>query len=118
MKVNIEQQLIRSSFQSFFIQLFILFLVAAADSAAPSSDGKCCEEKRVGDILYNLVESDKDEETSKFGCKDGCVYTADEDPVDKFCFAPGDLKVTCLEKFHWCYEGDCGPDKWGTAFPV
>ena len=73
---------------------------------------------RVGDVLYNLVKSDKDEETAKFGCKDGCVYTADEDPVDEFCFARGDLKATCIEKFHWCYEGDCGPDKWGTAFPV
>jgi len=99
------------------MKFFILFFVAVAQSAE-SSNGKCCEEKTVGDILYKLVESDKDEETSKFGCKDGCVYNADEDPVDRFCFAPGDLKVTCLEKFHWCYEGDCGPDKWGTAFPA
>jgi len=88
--------------------------------SAPSSDGKCCKEKKVGAVLYNLVESDKDEMTKKFGCKDGCVYTADEDDVDKFCFAKGDLPVTCLsegdKEFHWCYEGDCGPDKWGTVF--
>ena len=22
------------------------------------------------------------------------------------------------KEFHWCYEGDCGPDKWGTVFEV
>merc|ERR1711970_470732 len=88
-----------------FLLIFVAYVSAASDS--------CCKEKRVGDILYTLAESDMDDETSKFGCKDGCVYTADEDPVDKFCFKDGGgggggggSPITCLdgEKFYWCYE--------------
>merc|ERR1712055_722271 len=92
--------------------IFVAYVSAASDS--------CCKEKRVGDILYTLAESDMDDETSKFGCKDGCVYTADEDPVDKFCFKDGGSPITCLdgEKFYWCYEGDCGPEFWGDHFPA
>ena len=67
-------------------------------SAASES---CCKEKKVGDILYTLAESDMDDETSKFGCKDGCVYTADEDPVDKFCFKDGGSPITCLDGDHY-----------------
>ena len=63
-------------------------------SAASES---CCKEKKVGDILYTLVESDMDDETSKLGCKDGCVYNADEDPVDRFCFKDGGQPITCLD---------------------
>jgi len=106
---------------------FILILVISA-SAAPSREkregdgnGKCCEEKTVGDILYTLVEGDKMDMTKKFGCKDGCVYMADEDPIDRFCFKDGSLPVTCLDgagHFHWCYEGECGPDNWGKEFPA
>jgi len=98
------------------MKLFLL-LLASSVSSAPTSD-KCCSDKKVGDILYTLAESDKDADTMKFGCKDGCVYKADEDPIDRFCFKDGGLPVTCLEKFHWCYEGACGPDRWGDAFPV
>merc|ERR1711874_651164 len=71
----------------------VLILVASV-SAAPTSD-KCCSEKKVGDILYTLAETDVDD-TAKFGCKDGCVYKAEEDPVDKFCFKDGVLPVTFL----------------------
>jgi len=98
------------------MKVFLIFL--ASVSAAPTSD-KCCSEKKVGAVLYKLDASDMDTETAKYGCKDGCVYTADEDPVDKFCFKDGGMPVTCLdgeEKFHWCYEGDCGPKFWGTEF--
>jgi len=100
---------------------FFLLLLASSVYSAPTSSS-CCDEKKVGNILYKLFESDKEDTTKNFGCKDGCVYTADEDPVDKFCFKDGGLPVTCLDggshEFHWCYEGDCGPDKWGTEFPV
>jgi len=97
---------------------FILVLVAYVSAASKS----CCKEKKVGDILYTLVESDMDDETSKLGCKDGCVYNADEDPVDRFCFKDGGQPITCLDdgdnKFYWCYEGDCGPEFWGDHFPA
>jgi len=99
------------------MRFFLIFL--ASVSTAPTSE-KCCSEKKVGDILYTLAESDMEKDTTKFGCKDGCVYKADEDPVDRFCFKDGDLPVTCLDggdqEFHWCYEGDCGPDRWGDHF--
>ena len=73
----------------------------------------------MGDILYKLVGYDKDEATNKFGCKDGCVYKA-EDHTDRFCFKDGVHPVTCLEEqaFHWCYEGDCGSIHWAQEYPV
>merc|ERR1712215_322459 len=107
---------------------FLILILAVSASAAPSrekreggKEGECCEEKTVGDILYTLVEGDKMEMTKKFGRKDGCVYKADEDPNDRFCFKDGTLPVTCLDgpgHFHWCYTGDCGPDNWGKEFPA
>ena len=51
----------------------------------------------MGDILYTLVEGDMEEKTKAFGCKDGCVYKADEDPIDRFCFKDGVLPVKCLD---------------------
>merc|ERR1711936_527023 len=106
----------------------LILILAASASAAPSrekreggKEGECCEEKTVGNILYTLVEGDKMEMTKKFGCKDGCVYKADEDPNDRFCFKDGSLPVTCLDgpgHFHWCYTGACGPDNWGKEFPA
>jgi len=96
------------------MKLLLVFTLIASAVSAPSS-GDCCAEKKVGEILYKLFESGKDDETSKYGCKNGCVYVTGEDEVDKYCFKAGALPVKCLD-FHWCYEGDCGPDKWGTAF--
>ena len=39
-------------------------------------------------------------------------------PQPSFCFAHGDLPVECMDDFHWCYEGDCGPGFWETRFEV
>ena len=78
----------------FYFQFFLIFL--ASVSAAPTSE-KCCSEKKVGDIHYTLAESDMEKDTTKFGCRDGCVYKADEYPDDRFCFKDGDLPVTCLD---------------------
>merc|ERR1711913_223676 len=63
--------------------------------------------------------SDKDAETSTFGCKDGCIYykTGEDPSVERFCFKDGGSIVTCLPEFHWCYEGACGPEFWGDEFP-
>merc|ERR1712025_809809 len=94
------------------MRILLLFLVFA--SAAPPSD-RCCSEKKVGDIHYTLARSDMNE-TAKYGCTDGCIYQASDDLGRDFCFATGDLPVACLDgdcDFHWCYEGNCGPDHWG-----
>merc|ERR1712179_337006 len=64
-----------------------VFLIFVASVSAATD--KCCKEKKVGGILYTLAESDMDEETSKFGCKWGCVY-----------------------------KGDCGAEFWGDHFPA
>jgi len=99
------------------MRVFLIFVTAVS-----AATDKCCKEKKVGEILYTLAESDMDDETAKFGCKAGCVYKADEDPVDRFCFKDGSLPVTCLDggdhEFHWCYEGDCGAEFWGDHFPA
>eukprot|EP00091_Calanus_sinicus_P005338 TRINITY_DN15784_c0_g1_i1.p1 TRINITY_DN15784_c0_g1~~TRINITY_DN15784_c0_g1_i1.p1 ORF type:complete len:106 (-),score=12.41 TRINITY_DN15784_c0_g1_i1:5-322(-) len=61
-----------------------------------------------------LVESDKEDMTSGYGCMDGCVFKP-KNGTGRFCFMTGELPVTCLDDhdFHRCYEGDCGPSHWG-----
>ena len=85
-------------------QLFLFFL-----SYVSAASDSCCKQKVVGGVLYILVESGMEDETSKHGCKDGCVYNAyldGEDPVDKYCFKYGDLPVTCLDgdEYVTCYR--------------
>ena len=71
----------------------------------------------------------------RYNCLSGCIYKDEEDPQGvklqnyktgptwyfsqpSFCFARGDLPVECMDDFHWCYEGDCGPEFWETRFEV
>ena len=82
-------------------------------SSAPTS-GTCCTAKTVGNITYMLVESDKEDMTRVYGCKDGCVYEA-EDVTGKFCFKDGERPVNCLD---WGYNGDIGPSHWGKHYKV
>jgi len=103
-------------------QLLLAVFFFSSASAAPSGENKdgCCSEKKVGSILYKLVEDDA-EKTKSYGCLNGCIYNADEDPVDKFCFKSGSLPVKCEDGedgFHWCYEGKCGPSHWAEEFPI
>ena len=105
----------------YFLQAFckiVFFLLISSASSAPSSDS-CCKMKKVGDILYKLVESDNTEATSMYGCKDGCVYRK-ENEEERFCFTTGSLPVMCQKDrmMGWCYTGDCGTDQWPTLYPV
>jgi len=95
---------------------FAFFLLTSYVSSAPTSD-TCCSEKKVGETTYMLMESDNEDMTNAYGCKDGCVYKSADGP-GQFCFKEGGLPVTCLDEkeFHWCYEGDCGPAFWGEEY--
>ena len=59
---------------------------------------KCCEKKKVGDKSYTLVEWSG--VTVPSACIDSCVYSQDDDPTQKFCFAPGNLTFACRPQ--WC----------------
>jgi len=60
-----------------------------------SANPFCCEVKKVGDVTYTLMSQ---EDTSGYGCKDNCVYSANNDPQSKFCFKSGDKEVQCLQQ--------------------
>ena len=97
---------------------FAFFLLTSYVSSAPTTD-TCCSVKMVGETIYMLMESDNEDMTNAYGCKDGCVYKSADGP-GQFCFKEGGLPVTCLDEkeFHWCYEGDCGPAFWGEEYEV
>merc|ERR1711874_938172 len=84
------------------MKFLILFL-----SCVSAASNTCCKKKKLEDIEYTLSESDKDAETSTFGCKDGCIYykTGEDPSVERFCFKDGGSIVTCLPEF------------WGDEFP-
>ena len=55
------------------------------------TESKCCQTKTVGETGYILVE--EGEVPSQ--CKDGCIYQKEDMSAVRYCFAPGDLPVTC-----------------------
>ena len=58
------------------------------------SEMKCCQQKLVGDSLYDLVGF---EDTSMFDCVDGCTYhrVGDSDPQQLYCFKQGGFRSVC-----------------------
>ena len=95
----------------------VFFLFVSSVTPAPDS---CCKVKKVGDILYELVESDNQAATSVYGCKNGCVYKTEGLP-DKICFTTGPLPVLCKSQGGgggWCYDGVCGVDQWPLLYQV
>jgi hypothetical protein len=54
----------------------------------------CCETKDVGGVSYTLVGR---MDTKSYQCINDCIYVKDDEPMVKFCFASGDLKVDCTE---------------------
>ena len=75
------------------------FVLAVLTVSQPIvKDGEeCCQEKNVGGVRYSFVgETD----TKKYGCTSKCTYETDQAPGKKFCFAPGNQKVECLEGFN------------------
>merc|ERR1711971_218947 len=86
-------------------------------AAEESHEGECCAEKKVGNILYQLFSEGDVSQLARFNCLNGCIYKDEVDPEGpSFCFAHGDLPVECMDDFHWCYEGNCGPEFWETRF--
>ena len=77
--------------------LLLVAFVSSETNNPGSQEGKCCNEKKVGDVLYTLVNSDNDDDTSMYGCNDDCVYKAEDDPSTRFCFKNGHLPVDCLD---------------------
>merc|ERR1711971_421939 len=105
---------------------FIVFtcLLVSQALAKPSKraadeghEGECCAEKKVGNILYQLFSEGDASQLARYNCLNGCIYKDEVDPEGpSFCFAHGDLPVECMDDFHWCYEGNCGPEFWETRF--
>merc|ERR1712055_395064 len=78
---------------------------------------ECCAEKKVGNVLYQLFSEGDASQLARYNCLNGCIYKDEENPQGaSFCFAHGDLPVECMDDFHWCYEGNCGPEFWETRF--
>merc|ERR1711936_126153 len=103
--------------------ILICFLVLEAQgkpskrAAEEEKEGECCGEQRVGNVLYQLFSEGDVKQLARYNCLSGCIYKDEEDPQGpSFCFARGDLPVECMDDFHWCYEGDCGPEFWETRF--
>jgi len=71
-----------------FIFLVILQVTATTDV---SQEGACCEAKQVGEHSYSLVK----EGMVPKECKNSCIYTRDDLPGSRFCFAFGDLPFSC-----------------------
>jgi len=86
-------------------------------AAEEGHEGECCAEKKVGNVLYRLSSEGDASQLARYNCLNGCIYKDEEDPEGpSFCFAHGDLPVECMDDFHWCYEGNCGPEFWETRF--
>merc|ERR1711936_382675 len=86
-------------------------------AAEEGGEGECCAEKKVGNVLYQLFSEGDASQLARYNRLNGCIYKDEEDPNGpSFCFAHGDLPVECMDDFHWCYEGECGPEFWETRF--
>merc|ERR1712158_337394 len=103
--------------------ILICFLVLEAQgkpskrAANEGHEGECCTEKKVGNVLYQLFSEGDVSQLARYNCLSGCIYKDEDKPQGpSFCFAHGDLPVECMDDFHWCYEGNCGPEFWGTNF--
>merc|ERR1711915_619262 len=69
---------------------FVVVLVVGQ----PAGQKPCCESKEVGGVKYMLTGT---MDTKAYGCTTNCLYETKAKPDMKFCFAPGDLEVECLD---------------------
>merc|ERR1711872_1018705 len=74
------------------VALLSFFVVLAAGQ--PAGQKPCCESKEVGGVKYMLTGT---MDTKAYGCITNCLYETKAKPDMKFCFAPGDLEVECLD---------------------
>jgi len=74
------------------VALLSFFVVLVAGQ--PAGQKPCCESKEVGGVKYMLTGT---MDTKAYGCTTNCLYETKAKPDMKFCFAPGDLEVECLD---------------------
>merc|ERR1712142_911047 len=88
------------------VALLSFFVVLAAGQRAGQKP--CCESKEVGGVKYMLTGT---MDTKAYGCITNCLYETKAKPDMKFCFAPGDLEVECLD------DGSSKPPKGDSTKP-
>merc|ERR1712033_92618 len=90
-------------FKAFFLSALIIPFV--------SGDGheECCDKKMVGNFEYTYVKGGG---TSKYNCLQPCIYERMDKPGSRYCFAAGELEVTCEDD-----ETEALPGGW-TPVPV
>merc|ERR1712142_205142 len=88
------------------VALLSFFVVLAAGQ--PAGQKPCCESKEVGGVKYMLTGT---MDTKAYGCITNCLYETKAKPDMKFCFAPGDLEVECLD------DGSSKPPKGDSTKP-
>merc|ERR1711915_106205 len=52
----------------------------------------CCDSKTVGNSIYYLVN---EQDTSRYGCLNDCIYEKAGEQGSRFCFSAGNLTSTC-----------------------
>merc|ERR1711915_361171 len=88
------------------VALLSFFVVFVAGQ--PAGQKPCCESKEVGGVKYMLTGT---MDTKAYGCTTNCLYETKAKPNMKFCFAPGDLEVECLD------DGSSKPPKGDSTKP-
>merc|ERR1719295_1386454 len=88
------------------VALLSFFVVLVAGQ--PAGQKPCCESKEVGGVKYMLTGTMN---TKAYGCITNCLYETKAKPDMKFCFAPGDLEVECLD------DGSSKPPKGDSTKP-
>merc|ERR1712106_713641 len=92
--MGIQEQLIRDRMGQFAVVTFttILGCFIAGHVTEP-----CCKQKKVGGVPYTLIA---EEDTSRHGCKNNCVYQEIGNNGSRICFKQGNHDVEC-------YDSDC-----------
>lgn len=73
--------------------VLLLGLAVKDCSAAILNPGICCDTKTVGEYSYTKVSVG----TVPANCLNNCIYTRDDKPGSKYCFASGEQEVHCLD---------------------
>merc|ERR1712098_766307 len=77
--------------------LFPLVLLFILRTISGKPTDSCCSTKTVGNSSYTLVSMNDTSVATTYGCKSNCVYEEDAVPGSRFCFAVGNLPITCTE---------------------
>jgi len=92
------------------VTTLLTFLLVLQGSSGKSMPQECCATKKVGEYFYTLIKTTGQVPPQ---CKKSCVYTRDSEEGSRYCFATGNLPVTCIEDTEDipsnCYPGPPGP---------